>query len=284
MSAPTSQQIESDLDQIVGNKPKKKRKFLFGNVGLFGYGTESKKFYYSILFIIPFLIVYVIGLFKGAMGNYINGADAFFRMFGYFLFNFIGVNVSKWLIGGVILIGIIIFISYLIIKRIRPKSYFLIIMLGETIVLSFIIALVVYFVLNRSLPDFFTFMPNPSVQEQMAFSGKIGFWSKIVSSFGAGIFEELLFRVLLLRVVYYFIAKSSQFFGDDQTALIKAVIVSSVVFSLFHLGSGVSFPWGYISIFISSLVLSTIYITRGYGIAAGSHAFYDVFLMFGIIS
>src|SRR3989338_3236562 len=219
------------------------------------YFVSTKKFYYSLFFILPFLVVYEIGLFRGALGNHINGADAVLRLFFYFLYRILGVNATRILSGIAIIFLIFYLFSYLVKNRIRVRVSFL-----------------------------FSMKPSRAVVEQLAVSGIFDVWAKIVSSVGAGIFEEFLFRFLLIRIFYSFWKDSAyRAFGTDARAMAKAVGLSSLVFMLMHVGS-VSSIFGLISIFFGSILFSLIYLKRGYGIVSGVHIFYYLYLMFGILA
>jgi len=106
---------------------------------------------------------------------------------------------------------------------------------------------------------------------------------QLVLSLGAGLYEELLFRVLLVTA---FAAIARQIAGLDRTpSALVAVVASAAVFSAFHyvgpLGDDLevaSFTYR----FLGGLVFSGIYVTRGFGIVAWSHALYDVLLMLSL--
>lgn len=104
--------------------------------------------------------------------------------------------------------------------------------------------------------------------------------SRLMLSLGAGLYEELLFRVLLvgtLALVFRRLLGLRPFVGGLAAALIGAVI-----FSLFHYIG----PYGdqlqlYSFVFraIAGLALSALFLLRGFGITAWTHALYDVFLL-----
>ena len=248
------------------------------------YFASTKKFYYSLFFILPFLAVYETGLFRGALGNHINGADAVLRLFFYFLYGILGVNVTRILSGIAIIILIFYLFSYLVKNRIRVRVSFLFFMLLEAMLFALLAGIIIHVSLNYNFPRLFSMKPSRAVVEQLAVSGIINVWAKIVSSVGAGIFEEFLFRFLLIRVFYSFWKDSAyRAFGTDALAMAKAIGLSSLVFMLMHVGS-VQSVFGLISIFFGSILFSLIYLKRGYGIVSATHIFYDMYLMFGILA
>lgn len=103
--------------------------------------------------------------------------------------------------------------------------------------------------------------------------------TQLMISLGAGLYEELLFRVLLVsglallgRVVLGWSSLSAGVF---------AVVVGALIFSWFHyIGPyGDTFALGSFTFrAIAGVLFSGLYLLRGFGITAWTHALYDVFL------
>jgi hypothetical protein len=100
--------------------------------------------------------------------------------------------------------------------------------------------------------------------------------SRIVTFVGAGIYEEVLFRLLL----FFALGQLLRFFlVPSLIAGVFTMISSAVLFSAsHHLG-----PYGepfnnYVFLFrsLAGLYFALLYQLRGFGIAVGAHAFYDV--------
>lgn len=99
----------------------------------------------------------------------------------------------------------------------------------------------------------------------------------LTMSLGAGIYEELVFRVLLLGGLVLLL--ENLFKMERLLAWVVGVVISSVIFSLFHYAPfGMeSFEFGsFIFRFVAGGLLATLYAARGFGIAVWSHALYDV--------
>jgi hypothetical protein len=98
-------------------------------------------------------------------------------------------------------------------------------------------------------------------------------------SLGAGLYEELLFRVILVSGLA---ALGTRVFGwKTVPAGIFAAVVGAVIFSGFHYVGPYGDPFQVGSFTfraIAGLLFSGLYLTRGFGITAWSHALYDVFL------
>tara|TARA_B100000886_G_scaffold103656_1_gene68932 strand:+ start:1601 stop:2200 length:600 start_codon:yes stop_codon:yes gene_type:complete len=103
--------------------------------------------------------------------------------------------------------------------------------------------------------------------------------NNFILSIGAGLYEELIFRFFLL----FFLSKSFIFIFKmkEFSSLLLSIIASSVLFSLFHYIGQESFnSYSFTLRFIAGIYLSLIYINRGFGIVALTHAFYDLFVIF----
>ncbi len=101
-------------------------------------------------------------------------------------------------------------------------------------------------------------------------------------SIGAGVYEELLFRVILVGGLFWALRRSipSRAFAYGLAAVIGAVLFSWVHYvgsygDVFTVGS-------FLFRFIFGLVLNVLFLLRGFGIAAWTHALYDVMLVVGM--
>ena len=99
---------------------------------------------------------------------------------------------------------------------------------------------------------------------------------QLVLSLGAGIYEELLFRVLLVSGL---LALGLRLGWRRSGAVAAAVVVAALVFSAFHyvgpMGDTLTLA-SFTFRAIAGLLLSGLYVARGFGIAAWTHALYDV--------
>jgi hypothetical protein len=104
-------------------------------------------------------------------------------------------------------------------------------------------------------------------------------------SLGAGIFEELLFRLAGMNLIHFLL---KDVLGvRPLAAAITAVITTSLAFAAFHPGI-VDFttlwPWtwhirngaGFMFLVLSGVYFACVYLQRGFGIAVGAHACYDL--------
>jgi membrane protease YdiL (CAAX protease family) len=110
-----------------------------------------------------------------------------------------------------------------------------------------------------------------------------GLWGNIVTGIGAGIYEELIFRLILI-ILLMMLFQDILRMGKDGAAIF-AVLISAVLFSVHHhffyvnghFGRGEQFVWmTFFFRMLAGIYFAAIYILRGFGIVAGTHAFYDI--------
>ena len=102
--------------------------------------------------------------------------------------------------------------------------------------------------------------------------------TQLMISLGAGIYEELVFRVLLVSAL----AGLGRMLGWRPVgAGVFATVVGALIFSAFHYIGPYGDAWQLGSFTfraIAGVVFSAMYLTRGFGITAWTHALYDVLL------
>ena len=227
------------------------------------YLTVSKSPLYSFIFTLPLFLLYEVGIFlisSRDINQLRNGADVLMRQvlesFGiYGMYGF----------GGTFLIGFLIaFIRQK--KNLRTseiESRFLLIMFFESIVWATLLVIMMI-----KIPTFLSLSNEDHLIQQ------------VVLAIGAGIYEEFVFRVLLisgLAILFGLIFNWGEF---GKTFL--SVIISSAIFSIFHFfgsyGDTFSFPLFFVR-FFAGIFLAMIYIFRGFGITAYAHSIYDLFVL-----
>lgn len=101
----------------------------------------------------------------------------------------------------------------------------------------------------------------------------------LVLSLGAGIYEELVFRVMLVGgLVAVFRASRLR----PRRAGVFAALLAALVFSGFHYIGPYGDPWALPSFLfraLAGLAFSVLFLVRGFGITSWTHALYDVFLL-----
>ena len=230
---------------------------------MYSYFNHSKSPLYGFVFTLPLFLFYELGVFIISKENIIsmrNGADVLLRQ----VLSFFGINGMRWL-------GIIFLIAYIIIYIIHKKkwnkiqlhTFYLPIMMIESLFWS----LCIYF-----------FMLNVHI----LFMNPIGsiIIQRVTLAIGAGIYEEFLFRVLLILMLSKIII--FVFNWGSLLSKITSMIISAGIFSSFHfIGEfGDYFSFNIFMIrFFAGVLLGIIYFFRGFGIVAWAHSIYDLIVL-----
>ena len=106
--------------------------------------------------------------------------------------------------------------------------------------------------------------------------GDLGLFEKVSVSIGAGLYEELVFRMLIIALIHTIVCYSNKF--SDLTGLAVSVIVSAILFSLYHdlPVTGTLPPIALFFYGVAGVYLGILYVLRGFGITAAAHTTYDV--------
>lgn len=102
-----------------------------------------------------------------------------------------------------------------------------------------------------------------------------GLLERFVGYCGAGLYEEVLFRLLLLPAVIWLLGKAGL---ATAGAVLWGVVLTSLAFSAAHYVGplGDSFAlYSFVFRAIAGVFFSIVFLVRGFGIAAGTHATYD---------
>jgi hypothetical protein len=105
----------------------------------------------------------------------------------------------------------------------------------------------------------------------------------IITGIGAGIYEELIFRLILIGVLMLLFQDLLKI--SHKSSIILSVLVSAALFSAHHhivfvngqLSTSAPFNWTEFSFrTVAGIYFAIIFAIRGFGITAGTHAFYDI--------
>lgn len=231
------------------------------------YFKQSKSPFYSFIFILPLFIIYEFGISvisSKDLPTIRNGADVLLRK----ILATVGIS-GVYGMALMLLIGIVIafFINRGKFKELSIRSNYFIIMIFESIFWSIILFIILS-------------------QGQLLLSNGTGklLIQQIVLSIGSGIFEEFVFRVILVSglalIVGLFVKKRYWY------KMTISIVIAAVIFSAFHfIGEYADLPQTNLFLlrFVAGIVLGYIYILRGFGIAAYSHSFYNLIVFTQIL-
>jgi hypothetical protein len=225
-----------------------------------GYLKETRRPVYSAALILPFLLLYHAGTFI-LNATYINGADALIiRILS-------ALSVHSMLGSALVLAACFAIWQMRTHASWKIKSYMLLIYFLESVCFAFIL-LFAFGWLNTRL--------------NLAIGGKVHGIANLVLYCGAGIYEELVFRGFLLGLLTILFLR---FFPKKKAfAAASAAIVGALLFSIFHFigPTGDAFSLNsFMQRAVAGLYFSIIFLNRGFGVTAASHAIYDILV--GII-
>jgi membrane protease YdiL (CAAX protease family) len=234
-----------------------------------GYWQAAREARYSLLFALPLLLLYegfAFALTHSAYAGVRNGADVLLKTLfvavgggrGLAVFSFLLLGIGGWFV--------------LRDRRRHPgpleRRYFGF-MLGES---------ALYALVFGGVASTLTALLLSPVLSAVQGSGvaRLALPAQLVLSLGAGLYEELLFRVLLVSGL---LAVGRRLGWKRPHAVAAAVVLSAVIFSAFHyIGPlGDTFALGSFTFrAIAGLMFSGLYVARGFGITAWTHALYDI--------
>jgi hypothetical protein len=244
------------------------------------YFALSRAHRYSILFALPLLVGYeaLASLLAQPGAELRNGADVLLRS----MFTAVaGPRGSAIFIAVVILIGLFFVVRDWRASRdgIRPAVF--VGMLAEAVALAGAFGIVIGLTTAKLLGS----LHSLSIQAGPAPGGALAHmpWAtRLMLSLGAGIYEELFFRVLLVGGLA---AGARVVLGTGKRVSgVIAAVLGALIFSAFHYIG----PYGdrlelqsFTFRALSGLAFSALYLVRGFGITAWTHALYDAFLLLG---
>lgn len=235
------------------------------------YWALSRTPRYSLTFALPLLVLYealALALNQGPTAGIRNGADVLLR------------SAAAAILGprGPVLFGGLLALTLIALavrdrrrgSALRPR--FFVIMLMESAVLAVAFGIVVGTITAQLLNAIPLIIGQPDTQMPWP--------TMLMVSLGAGIYEELVFRVLLVSGLL-FVSRKLLGWGPVASTTF-AVVTGALVFSAFHYigayGDPLELP-SFLFRTLAGLAFSGLYVSRGFGITAWTHALYDVFLL-----
>ena len=100
----------------------------------------------------------------------------------------------------------------------------------------------------------------------------------LILCLGAGIYEELVFRLILITVLTLLVKDLLKFPKAIVVPLV--VLLSAVVFSGYHYLGSEPFIWRSFAFrVLAGIYFGLLFLTRGFGVTAATHAAYDIFIL-----
>ncbi|MHC5025781.1 MAG: CPBP family glutamic-type intramembrane protease [Planctomycetota bacterium] len=241
-----------------------------------GYWTISRRPLPVLLFLLPLIAAYEVGLvlvLRSEQGVVTNKAHESLLQF----FSVMGIDLAGSLFLGGIAIVVVLLIWHLLNRdpwRVEPS------VLGKMAAESLVLTLpliVIALLLQRQSAAPAAVAGTAGAAPDLA---QMSISSRLAISIGAGLYEELLFRMLIIAVAHTLLVDVAGLSSRSGAAI--AVIISAIAFTVYHPLEG---PDGRLSsmrvvfYFLAGLYFGLVFLVRGFGIVVAVHAFYDVFAL-----
>jgi len=227
-----------------------------------GYWAESRRPWASLVFIAPFLMTYEAGLLLLGPHAVRNGAEAWLRSL------LEGLGFGEYFLLPALTVVILLAWHHTTRQpwRLRPGLFWG--MAGECVLLAFFLLLV--FHVQRGLSQ------ATGLTAALSAGGPVEQFGAMVGFLGAGIYEELLFRLMLLCGLIWLLGWMRVEPGPRR---LSAVVASSLLFAAAHYIGPYGYPltgFSFLFRFVAGAFFAILFLYRGFGIAAGAHAGYDI--------
>lgn len=233
------------------------------------YWSMSKRPLEILLFLTPFIIMYEIGLIfllredRGTITNLAH--EWIIKFIGLFNIDMLGLSLPA-------LAVVVVLLLWQVLARNPWKAspQVLLFMVIESILL--VIPLLVFARVIQQL--------LPLVGAEGEIIQGLDPWGRIAMSIGAGLYEELVFRMLIVFVVHTLVVDALRF--SNAAGLTVAILVSALLFSFYHpvWDADGSLLMGRAAFyFAAGLWFGLLYVVRGFGIVVAVHAFYDMAIL-----
>lgn len=236
------------------------------------YLETSKRPLQILAFLLPLIVAYEIGLallLRSEHGVLTNKAHEtllkFFAAFGV-------APSSGFYLGGIAVVVVLLLWHVLARDAWRIDWPALGVMACESLLLALPLIALGQIVIRVLAADV-AFAPGG----QSASLEGLSLWSRISISIGAGLYEELMFRMLLIAVIHTLLVDVGK--ASSRLGATVAVIVAAAAFTAYHPLTG---PDGVVSaqkvvfFLLAGLYFGAVYVVRGFGIVVAVHALYDI--------
>ena len=230
-----------------------------------GYFDLSKEPLHILVFLLPLVVFYEVALYFTKTD--IDGANIQIKAHYHLVqfFDYFDMPATQgFYLGGIIIITIFLVWHLIVANKWKIEARVIVFMAIESILLAL------------PLLIFGGFLGGLVVATEGTSIGQLELSEKLAVSIGAGLYEELVFRMIIIGFIHTIVCNI--FKQSDRAGLIAGVVFSSILFALYHdLPLPVDLPATSLFFFFSAgAYLGFLFVTRGFGIAAATHAAYDV--------
>ena len=227
------------------------------------YWRYSRSAYYSAVAALPLLVVYeiLIVLSQSRYWGIRNAADVWIRTF-LMAFDLQAQHITFVLIG---ISLTLIPIARSRARGIKLKANYFALMFAECLAFSLVLGVVLQYILR--LGGLSSGAPGSGLMQNLALS------------IGAGLFEEIIFRVILLNLLFLLL---SPLLKKKVVAAVVSVLLASFLFSLSHYVGTMADTlqlYSFMFRWVAGLLFTVLYFVRGFAITAYTHALYDIWVL-----
>ncbi len=226
-----------------------------------GYLEQSARLAASIVFIAPLLLIYEVGIVL-ARSRVRSGAEVMLKaplsllgargMLAFNLLVLVGFFAAYWYAA----------------KRKQLSGSVFLGMLLESVLYAAVFGSAVRYALRGLEAVRLAALPAPGGERAV----------DLILSVGAGVYEELLFRLILAGGLFYLLKK-----GLGLWTVLSGVLsvgISAALFAFAHYMGPEAFSWDSFRFrLVAGLLLSCLFLTRGLGVAVYTHAAYDILVV-----
>lgn len=245
------------------------------------YWSQAREPFACLIFLLPLLLTYEFGViaFKAADGSLPrNGAD--FWMRGWLT----NSGIDSVIVLPLIVVGILLTWHRYGGYKWRISRDTLVGMFGESV----LFAVCLLFVAQLQDMAFQCWFPSEveihegALGERPLLAIRSGLGRRMISYVGAGVYEEVMFRLTLLPICLLMLRCMRM---ERKWAAVLAVILTSLTFSVCHYVGAAGEPFSLFSFTFRTTAgcfFAALFLMRGFGITVGCHALYDI--MVGILT
>jgi membrane protease YdiL (CAAX protease family) len=237
------------------------------SAGKASYWAVTKEPCYALVLVLPMMVVYQVGLIVLAhLGQKThevrNAADLFLE-------NVLGVSgLGGQIVSGAAVVGVLVGWQVLWRRPWRMRLLYVVGMLLEGVFYALILLL--SYRLVTGLLQRVPLVAGGSLK---------GVPGQVVLSLGAGVYEEFLFRLLLIGCLMYLLRWAR---AGRVSSAVLASLLAAVTWSLFHMvgeETKALVPLVFLVRSSAGLVFAGLFFGRGFGITTATHAFFNVILI-----
>ena len=232
------------------------------------YWQQSRRPLASLAFMAPLLLLYEVGVVILGSNAVRNGADVWLRQ----LLDLLGF--SQYFLLPVLTVAILLAWHHVTHQPWRVSLGLIYRMLAECAVLAVVLVIIAR-VQDSLLSVFMPGMSQTAIRAAI-WDGVADWMGQMVGYVGAGVYEELLFRLMMLPAVAWLLKQCG---CSTVQSLVGAIAVTSLVFAAAHHIGPEGEPIvlrNFLFRTIAGVFFATLFVYRGFGIAAGTHALYDI--------